>query len=149
MSLDEILELQQAELAVLLAALLQERELLSMAAPDGAALEQTAQSKAESFETLRSLEADLATLQQDLGLAGGAEGLQAAAQREHCHSLLHTVRDTAHRVFQLNQINGVLVKKRLALNERLLGFIRDAHDSWTYGPKGHRDQQRSTMSSSA
>lgn len=149
MTVASLLNEQQQQLATLLTSLTQERELLADAVPDGSALAETARLKAASFEKLQNLESKLAGLQQTLGLPEGLAGRRSIAQQEMCQLQLQQVLDTAGRGFRLNQLNGALVRSRLSWNERLLGFIRDAHDNWIYSPTGQVSAQRSTINSRA
>jgi flagellar biosynthesis/type III secretory pathway chaperone len=143
----DILEQQYRELISLTSLLGRERELLVSSAPDGDALAETAVKKAHSLDSLKALEAQLATQQEALGMPSGIAGRREAAQIEGCQSILQRVLDTAAQVFRLNQLNGDLVNTRLSWNQRLLNFIREAQGNWMYTPSGKMGPRQSTTQS--
>lgn len=148
-TLPEALLAQQAQLELLELELDRERELLCAGQPDGKALMDSAERKQSCFQALQSLDATAESVQRSLGFADGVEGRAAAARDQRCHLLLQRVLDAASRVYRLNTRNGTLLRTRMAWNERILEFIRDAQDTWIYGPQGKTAKHRTTISSQA
>ena len=138
------LEEQERKLLCLRDALEHERELLCSGHPDGDALLQAADAKTSRLEKLRSLEASLDRVQGALGFPAGNAGRAEAAARVGCSDVLQRVMEEMHRVYRLNGINGKLVEQRMALNRKILDFMRDAQGALTYGASGRTTAQRST-----
>lgn len=148
-SLHSNLLAKEQELALLLHALEEEQTLLCSGQPDGARLLDAAEAKTRLLAKLEDLESALNNAQARLGFPAGIGGLLSAACEAGCVDVLHRVNDTTRRVFRLNKHNGEVLKQRMVLNQKILGFMRDAQGAVTYSASGRTAGQRSTISSRA
>jgi len=140
---------KEKELALLLHALEGEQEILCSCQPDGEGLLEAAETKTRLLATLKEIEHLLDEAQAALGFPAGAGGRLSAACEAGCVDVLHRVNDTTRRVFRLNEQNGEVLRQRMAVNQRMLAFMRDAQGTATYSASGRSAGIRSTVSSQA
>lgn len=144
MTLSAILEQQHQSLNSLLEILQAEREALCSSDPDGEKLAELAAHKHERLAQLEALDSLRASKQLALGFAEGSQGTIRAAESERCVTQYQLARDTARQVYRMNLQNGDLVHARMAWNEKILNFIREAREMWIYDTKGRTGMQQKT-----
>ena len=143
-----ILSQQAPLLEALLTALRQEQNLLLQGEVDGPALEAIADEKRDCLSQLQSLEDQRQSSLQAMGLTATAIDQEQAASQQNCLRLWETIQSTTRQTQHLNQLNGVLIEKRLQHNQRVLHTLRELTSAPVYDADG-QSRRGSSLRTSA
>ena len=143
-----ILGQQAPLLEALLIALRQEQDLLLRGEVDGPGLEAVANHKRDCLSQLQVLEDQRQSSLQAMGLTASAMDQEEAASQQDCLLLWETVQSTTRQTQHLNQLNGVLIEKRLQHNQRVLHTLRELTSAPVYDADG-QSRRGSSLRTSA
>ncbi|SHF11725.1 flagella synthesis protein FlgN [Modicisalibacter ilicicola DSM 19980] len=136
MSLAQHIARQREHLEAFITVLEAERESLSAGQVDGQRLSEQARQKQAQVTQLERLETQRLSAQRRLGYGEGRQGAETAARDAGCLDAWLEFRQRALHARQLNQLNGLLIGSRLAQNQKILDFLRNAAGQALYGPDG-------------
>lgn len=132
----ETLSRQAPLLDELLGLLRREQTLLIQGDVDGPALETIAGSKRICLERLQSLEDQRLAVLKDMGLDTSPGDQQQAATSTDCLRLWEEVQSVTRQTKHLNQLNGILIHKRLQHNQTVLNTLRELASAPVYDADG-------------
>lgn len=136
MAFGETLSWQAPLLDELLGLLRREQTLLLQGEVDGPALETIAGDKRDCLQRLQSLEDQRLAALKNMGLDSSPGAQYQAATSTDCLRLWEDVQAVTRQTKHLNQLNGILIQKRLQHNQNVLNTLRELASAPVYDADG-------------
>lgn len=149
MSLSELFNTQKTYLEQLEALLESEQIELMSAGINGDLLSQLAEQKSGKIQMLERLEIQRRSTQKKLGYNDDISGTEQATKDAGCLKQWQDIVATAERVIHQNNVNGSLIERQLAHNQKALNSLTDVSGRPLYGSDGLSPPNRRNVKSSA